>query len=91
MLESTIEKHLRKRVKELGGFHRKVTYQGRDGSPDDWCFFPGGLLIIIECKAPGEKPRPTQEYEISLLRSYGFTVYVADSKEVVNDILEMLL
>lgn len=91
MLESAIEKHLRKRVAELGGFHRKVVYQGRDGSPDDWCFFPSGLLIIVECKAPGGKPRPIQEYEISLLRSYGFTVHVVDSKEDVDSILETTL
>lgn len=91
MRESTIEAHLRKRVKELGGFHRKVVYQGRRGSPDDWCFFPDDLLVIVECKAPGEKPRPDQQYEIDLLRTYGFNVFVADTKEEVDHILEMML
>lgn len=85
--ERTIEAHLRKRVAELGGMHRKVTYQGRTGSPDDWCFFPRGLLLIFECKATGELPRPDQEQEIKKLRKLGQEVFVVDSKDEIDELL----
>lgn len=88
MRESIVENYLRKRVKQLEGIHRKVVYQGRRGSPDDWCFFPGGQVMIVECKAPGETPRPDQVFEIETLRSFGLSVFVVDSKAAVDDALE---
>lgn len=87
MDERTIEAHLRRRVKERGGKHRKVVYQGRNGSPDDWCFFPGGLLLIFECKATGENPRPDQWKEIETLRDMGQLVFVVDSVYSIDSIL----
>ena len=79
-----MEAYLRRRVKELGGFHRKVVYQGRTGSPDDWCFFPDGQLIIVECKTTGEVPRPDQAKELKMLSASGFAATVADSYEAVD-------
>ena len=38
--ESTIEKHLVKRVKELGGEVRKVKWIGRNGAPDRLVMLP---------------------------------------------------
>ena len=40
MRESTIEAHLVKRVKELGGECRKVTWPGRRGAPDRLVMLP---------------------------------------------------
>lgn len=87
MKESAIETHTIKRVKQLGGFTRKVVYQGRKASPDRWCFFPGGLLVIIELKATGKSPDPQQEDEINTLRATGMNVHWTDSKQGVDDIL----
>lgn len=88
MKEASIESYLRKRVKEAGGFHRKVTYQGRKGAPDDWCFFPGGKLLIIECKRPHKhKADPLQEVEIALLRNTGFDVHLVNSREQIDALL----
>jgi hypothetical protein len=87
MKESLIEKHTIKRVKELGGFTRKVVYQGRKGSPDRWCFFPGGLLVIVELKATGESPDSQQAQEIADLREMGMNVHWTDSKQGVDEIL----
>lgn len=84
--ESVIEAYLRKVVGLCNGMYRKVLYQARKGSPDDWCFLPGGKLIIVECKKPGEKPEPLQAEEIRTLRSYGFEVHVVDSKEQIDEI-----
>lgn len=88
--EKIVERYLRTEVARLGGFHRKVIYQGRHGSPDDWCFFPDGMLIIVECKTTGEKPTQEQVREIKRLRDMGQLVFVADSKSIVDLILEQV-
>lgn len=74
--EKDIEKYLRDRVKALGGIYRKVVYQGRKGSPDDWCFFPGGQLVIVECKGRGGKVDKHQAIEHEELGRKGFKVHV---------------
>lgn len=89
--ERTIEKYLRNRVNALGGVHRKVVYQGRKGSPDDWCFFPGGRLLIFECKAPGRKPTKQQVVEIVTLKALGQQVFLVDSKAAIDEVLEVFL
>jgi hypothetical protein len=86
--ESKVVAHLRKRVSELGGFTRKVTYQGRDGAPDEWCFFPGGKLVIVECKAEGGRLAPIQVLEIRTLERYGFDAHIAWSKEDIDEIFK---
>lgn len=88
MKENKIEAHLRKRVKERGGEHRKVTYQGRNGALDDWCFFPGGLLLIVECKRLNRTSLdPLQEVEMEWLTKMGFTARFANSIESVDEII----
>lgn len=86
--EWLVEAYLRKRVKELGGFYRKVVYQGRSGSPDDWCFFSGGRLLIIECKSSTGRLSAVQKREIQLLKKKGFKVAVVYSKEDVDEVLD---
>jgi len=44
MRESVIEKHLVKRVKELGGEVRKVQWIGRRSAPDRLVMLPHGVL-----------------------------------------------
>jgi hypothetical protein len=92
MKEAKIEEHLRKRVKELGGTHRKVTYQGRGGALDDWCFFPGGRLLIVECKRPKKNSLdPLQEVELAWLQRMGFKADWVNTKEGVDQILKDFL
>lgn len=88
MKEAPIEKYLRDEVKKLGGEHRKVVYQGRTGSPDDWCFFPGGNLLIVECKRPGKKPTAQQMDEIEWLCKKGFNATWVDSFEAIDRALD---
>lgn len=78
--EKDIEKYLRARVKELGGIYRKVVYQGRKGSPDDWCFFPGGKLVIVECKGHDGRVDKHQAAEHEELGKMGFNVHVVFSR-----------
>lgn len=94
MRESDIEKHLVKRVKELGGEVRKVQWVGRVGAPDRLVMLPGardhttGNTIWVELKAPGAKPRPSQIREHERMRSMGQRVVVIDSIEGVEDLLK---
>jgi hypothetical protein len=98
MRESDIEKHLVKRVKELGGEVRKVQWIGRNGAPDRLVMLPSivndqGRKIVtdrtiwVELKAPGQKPRPNQIREHDKMRAMGQRVVVIDSIEGVEELL----
>lgn len=94
MRESDVEKHLVKRVKELGGECRKVQWVGRVGAPDRVVFLPPSKIpvmfdgcIWVELKAPGAKPRPSQLREHERMRAMGQRVVVIDSIEGVEELL----
>ncbi|KMV67432.1 nuclease [bacteria symbiont BFo2 of Frankliniella occidentalis] len=80
--ESTIEKHLVAEVKKAGGIAYKFVSPGRRSVPDRLVLLPGGRAVFVECKAPGEKPRPEQLREHERLRGLGFIVVVLDSKNL---------
>ena len=90
MRESVIEKHLVKRVEELGGEVRKVKWIGRRGAPDRLVMLPAPVVyhfartIWVELKAPGEKPEPHQAREHERMRRMGQRVEVIDSIEGVE-------
>lgn len=56
--------------------------------PDRIVLLPGGRLIFVECKAPGEQPRADQLREHKRLRALGFTVVVLDSKNLEGILCE---
>jgi len=95
--ERDIEKHLVKRVKELGGEVRKVQWIGRRGAPDRLVMLPairfgGGTTtpaetIWVELKAPGVAPEPYQVREHERMRKLGQRVEVIDSIEGVESLL----
>lgn len=85
--EAVIEDYLIARVKALGGDTRKLTYQGRKGAPDRMCVLPGGRILFVECKAPGETPDPQQATEIAWLRSMGCTAIWVDNKEDIDALI----
>lgn len=96
MRERDIERHLVKRVKELGGEVRKVTWQGRRGAPDRLVMVPHGYrsgrdssikTFWVELKAPGVKPEPHQLREHERMRKMGQRVVVIDSIEGVEELL----
>ena len=80
--ESIIEKHLVAEVKKAGGRAYKFLSPGRRSVPDRIVLLPGGRLVFVECKAPGEQPRADQLREHKRLRALGFTVVVLDSKNL---------
>ncbi|CDG95807.1 putative nuclease p44 [Xenorhabdus bovienii str. puntauvense] len=80
--ESVIENHLVKEIKKTGGIAYKFVSPGRRSVPDRICVLPGGRVVFVECKAPGEKPRPDQLREHERLRALGCEVVVLDSKNM---------
>jgi hypothetical protein len=95
MRESIIEKHLVKRVKELGGEVRKVKWIGRRGAPDRLVMLPHQngkwawrqRSVWVELKATGIKAEAHQLREHERMRHMGQAVVVIDSIEGVEWLL----
>lgn len=68
--EGRIVCHIKKTVTSAGGAVRKVSWEGRAGAPD-LLIMIGGRHWFIECKAPGESPRPSQTREFSIMKNVG--------------------
>lgn len=101
--ERDIERHLVKRVKELGGEVRKVVWQGRRGAPDRLVMLPRWKCdatprrhwtIWVELKAPGLAAKfPSNAHEREQwreherMRAMGQRVVVIDSIEGVEELL----
>ncbi|MDQ0269958.1 VRR-NUC domain-containing protein [Cytobacillus purgationiresistens] len=90
MREKDIEEYLRKKVKSAGGKAYKFESPGNDGVPDRIVIFPNNKIYFIELKAPGKKPRPLQLKQIRDLQSFGCRTDVLDSKEQVDNFVEMV-
>lgn len=84
MRESDVENHLVKRVKERGGTPYKFKSPQRRSVTDRICAMPGGVVIFVEVKKPGEEPREDQAREHQRLRNLGCKVLVVDSKPQVD-------
>lgn len=90
MREKDIEHKLVTAVKRCGGVAVKFISPGFDGMPDRIVLLRGGKLGFVEVKASGKHPRPLQKARHRMLQKLGFKVYVIDSTEqiegVINDI-----
>lgn len=87
MKEKIIEQYLKKRVEE-NGLCLKWTSPGTAGVPDRICIFPGGRVVFVETKAPTGTVKKIQKEVIRRMRNLGAVVYVASTKEDVDQIIE---
>lgn len=87
MRESAIEKKLVAATKAQGGIAPKLTSPGFDGMPDRLVLLPGGKIGFVELKAPGKKPRALQLSRHRLFRRLGFKIFVVDSAEQIDSVL----
>lgn len=88
--ESVIEHYLKTQAEKNGFICYKFVSPANDGVPDR-VLIGHGLTFFVELKAPGEKPRALQEYTFKKMREYGAIVYVIDSKEKVNALINNLI
>lgn len=79
MRERDIERYLDAQVRRIGGTTRKIRFVGRRGAPDRVVMLPGGRLVWVELKRPGEKPEAHQLREHARLAALGQVVAVIDS------------
>jgi hypothetical protein len=82
------ELRLVKKTKEKGGKILKFTAPGERGYPDRIILLPGARVVWVELKKTGEKPEPLQLKRHRELRALGFEVYVSDSADAVDLIIE---
>lgn len=88
MAERDLERRLRDQLRRAGCLPLKFVSPGYTGVPDRIVLIPGGRLVFVEMKAPGEKERPRQVYVQGLLRRLGFTVFSAvDSTEKIGEVV----
>lgn len=86
--EKQIEQSLIKAVKNMGGIAPKFVSPGFDGMPDRIVLLPYGVMVFVEVKAPGKKPRPLQVSRHGMLRRLGFKVYILDDMDQIGGILD---
>lgn len=86
MLERRIEQRLVDKAKQAGGIAIKWTAPSLSGVPDRIVFLPGGRIIFVELKAPGEIPTPLQSRIHKMLTSLGADVRVVDSARGVDEL-----
>lgn len=88
--EKAIERYLCAAVKKLGGVCLKYSNPGQVGYPDRVAVMPAGKCLWFELKSKGRTVSKVQAVRIDQLASIGHTVYVCDSKESINHVLEDL-
>ena len=78
--EQELENHCVKLAEKLGWVSRKMSYIGRRGCRDR-DFYRGGKVLMVEFKAPGERPKRDQVQEHAVLAGVGITIHVIDNEE----------
>jgi len=86
--ERDIEKYLRDEIRKAGGRAYKFVSPGNNGVPDRLILMPGGRIVFVELKAPGNKPTALQAAQIAKIRALGFKVYIIDSMAGVDALIE---
>ena len=87
MLESTIERRLVERVKQLGGMALKFTSPGHAGVPDRIVIVPGHVYFV-ELKQLHGSLTPLQIETHNRLRDLGVDVRTLYGKDYVDGFLE---
>ena len=86
--EKLLEKKLRIKIEAIGGLCWKLPAIHVSGIPDRLCLLPMGRAFFAEIKTTGEKPEKLQLYWHKKLKKIGFEVYVVDTSEQINEIIE---
>lgn len=90
MNERRVERHLKARVEQAGGYCIKwAPYIA--GLPDRLVLLPPGRVYLVELKAPGGRLRPAQRVWHGRFARVGVRVVILASVDAVDAWVEMLL
>lgn len=87
--EETIEIYLKKKAEAKKFLCYKFVSPGHNGVPDR-VIIGNGLTVFVETKAPDGKLRKIQEHRIKEMKKNGAIVYVAYTREQVDEIIETI-
>lgn len=90
MNEKLIEKKLCEGVKKIGGLALKLWSPTFTGLPDRLILLPGGKVCFAELKSTGKPLKPKQKIVIPVLQKLGFTVYIIDDQQKLDNCLTTL-
>lgn len=82
--ERQVETYLKKRIESEGGLTFKFVSPSNAGVPDR-IVLKNGKAFFVELKRPNGKLRPLQQHIARKIYSQGFSVYVIDTKEGVDE------
>lgn len=85
-----LQDHLKHVVQKSGGQYRKVRWEGRNGCPDCFVWWTWPNAAFIEIKADGDRVSKVQQQEILRMQSYGVPVFIATSKEEIDEIVQQV-
>ncbi len=86
--EKAIERYLVDEVKKLGGVCLKYSNQNMAGYPDRLILLPGARTIWVELKSKGKHTTTLQNVRIRTLQNLGYSVFVCDNKESVDNVIK---
>jgi hypothetical protein len=85
-----LQDHLKHVVQKSGGQYRKVRWEGRNGCPDCFVWWEWPHVAFIEIKADNDRVSKVQQQEILRMRAYGVPVFIATSKEEIDEIVQQV-
>lgn len=88
--EGKIEDYLKKQAEKAGFICWKFTAPSTDGVPDR-VLIGYGKTAFVETKREGGTPRKLQKVTIKEMQDHGALVYVADTKELIDQLLNELM
>lgn len=89
--EKLVERKLVEAVKLSGGMCIKLLSQHTLGLPDRLCLFPGGIIVFVELKTTGQKPKKIQLFMHDKIRKLGFRVEVIDTVKNVHEFINSVI
>lgn len=87
--EKFLEKELKRRIEEQGGLCIKFLPFNTAGLPDRIVLI-SGLVFFVELKSKGKKLRPVQRIVHKMFLDVGHSVWVVDSEETLEDVLNYI-
>lgn len=88
--EGAIEKYLYDQAKKHDILCYKFTAPSTAGVPDR-VLIGNNKTVFVELKRPGAKPRKLQIAIHTKMRDHGAIVFVADTKPLVDEIIDFIL